>query len=581
MKKRIIRSGLVASLKDDFEGASSSFEDNLKRRMRMLCSRPGPRYDPDATLDLSTAIVAPDRWMFRLVNVGFVVFEDYDFWCPDDLTTLTSAITFTALGDYYVSIVKNVESSTPGDFMPGYPEDTDTYTHEEVTAALSVSADYSRGAESIPLYKVSYDGSSITVLEDYRQDVCMVPNSDIYISPGELVITGLTASVKDLSVLQQEQDQVEGQAASFYNNLLSHPRNSVRNGSIINIEWSTVERDVIVWAYHVKVVPYSGTSPDISKAFHTMVLAQPGQYTSSFSMPVVRGMKYQIGVRAISSSLNRILGPWAVVNPGATVLVPRPKPSAMVLTARSDNPASYLWTPPETEPEDLESVCIKRTSNGISDIVYEGGFCPVVLEATPVYSSFFSVRMKYMDGTMSPWSDSVLVAGNSGSSYGGSTPQHMTIMIPVDIMMADNMDNKSYVATFAIPKNGGLSLLRGRIIEAVLYARGMTSLGVHSNTLSYLSLTMLHNGNESIIMKWDDDIYSVPDFDQPSAPGGFYAQIHPREAGTSEAPAIDVIPGQSASIICHFECDSGDAFAINGMLALEMEYYYAGAGGVS
>lgn len=587
MKKRIVRTGLVGNLKDDFAGAGNAFETNLKRRMRMLCSRPGPRYDPEAKLELTMTEAVAGTWRFRLEDVGVVIYDDYDFWCPETLETLEHLITLPPQGLHYVILRKLVTDSEIGVFMPGYPEDGDAFTEQNVSVELDVVQEYERGPHAIPIYCVSFDGVSFTIEEDYRSDVCLILNSDIALTESDMEIQSISAVAKDVADLQQElepESQGSGIAISSFN-LQSHPRNSLRKGSYLDISWPTIERDLIVWAYHVRVTPYAGTSPDVNKAFHTMVLGQPGQYTASYQHPIVRGQRYQVSVRALSSSLARIIGPWKDISAGqySEIMSALPKPTTPVLAEYGINPRTYLWSPIEDQPVDLESVCFKRVWQDHEEIVYEGGYRPVILEAAPISNSTFYMRYKYKNSTYSPWSDPVTVIGTSGGVSGSASSQHLSLVIPVDALMTRKMSDAGNtigrVATIKIPRNSPNSSIVGKIVEARMQMLGLGNVGDIRAEVQNMELKLQQNGISHSLMRWElvpeSDAFDMPIFG--TSAGSYYMAPHYEKTGLS----IYVTPGQEAVISMHFEEDPdyGDAgHLVCGILTLEMQAVLPGVG---
>ena len=598
MKKRIVRTGLVGSIKDDFEGAGSAFETNLKRRMRMLCSRPGPRYDPEAKLDLSIINKVPGAgiWKFDLSDVGVVVFDDYDFWCPETLVTLSHIITVPPQGLHYVIIRKVVTDSVAGTFMPGYPDESDSYTEQEVSVRVDVAQEYERGPNAIPVYCVSFNGTSFTIEEDYRPDVCLILNSDISLTENDMTIESLSVAVQDLADLQVVlEPEAEGSGvllSSF--NLQSHPRNPLRNASFLDITWPTVERDMVVWAYHVKITPYAGATLDINKAFHTMVLGQPGQYYASYQHPIVRGIKYNVAIRALSSSLARIIGPWKEAIGGTYVDIAfvLPKPPTPVLTAYGINPRTYLWTPVGDEPAGLESVCFKRVWRNNEEIVYEGGYRPVILEAAPLDPCVFYIKYKYKNNTTSPWSDGVSVLGTDGGVEGSSSSQHLTLVIPVDALMTRKMHVDqtggsdfavAKVGTIKIPKNSPSNSMLGRITEARIHMLGLGNVGA-PQTPCPLSMELLMNqsGVVSSLMRWEKFV-SGDAFEMPSF--GVVA-TDPAYTASFEKTGLDVIatPGETVEIYISFESDGSygtSGHLLCGILMLEMQASLPGVGGIA
>lgn len=593
MKKRIVRTGLVGSIKDDFEGAGSAFETNLKRRMRMLCSRPGPRYDPEAKLDLVIEERAPGTWRFKLTHVGVVVFDDYDFWCPETLVTLSHIITVPPQGLHYVIIRKVVTDSVAGTFMPGYPDESDSYTEQEVSVRVDVAQEYERGPDSIPVYCVSFDGVSFTIEEDYRTDVCLILNSDISLTESDMTIESLSVAVQDLADLQAVlEPEAEGSGvllSSF--NLQSHPRNPLRNASFLDITWPTVERDMVVWAYHVKITPYAGATLDINKAFHTMVLGQPGQYYASYQHPIVRGIKYNVAIRALSSSLARIIGPWKEAIGGAYVDIAPvlPKPPTPVLTAYGINPRTYLWTPVSDEPVGLESVCFKRVWRGNEEIVYEGGYRPVVLEASPLDPSVFYIKYKYKNNTLSPWSDGVSVLGTDGGVEGSSSSQHLTLVIPVDALMTKDMHEGqgtetaiAKVGTIKIPKNSPSGSVVGKITEARIHMLGLGNVGDHKSACPLsMELLMNQSGVVTSLMQWDKDDPGGDVFDMPTFST---SPTNPAYTASFEKPGLEVLvtPGEKVDIYFAFEADFDwvSGHLLCGILMLEMQASLSGVGGI-
>ncbi|MFA5375994.1 MAG: hypothetical protein WC455_09645 [Dehalococcoidia bacterium] len=595
MKKRIVRTGLVGSLKDDFEGAGAAFETNLKRRMRMLCSRPGPRYDPEAKLDLSIINKVPGAgiWKFDLSDVGVVVFDDYDFWCPETLVTLSHLITVPPQGLHYVIIRKVVTDSVAGTFMPGYPDESDSYTEQEVSVRVDVAQKYERGPDAIPVYCVSFDGTAFTIEEDYRTDVCLILNSDISLTESDMTIESVSVSVQDLSDLQVAlQPEAEGGGvllSSF--NLESHPRNPLRNASFLDIIWPTVERDMVVWAYHVKITPYAGATLDVNKAFHTMVLGQPGQYYASYQHPIIRGTKYNVAIRALSSSLARVIGPWKETIGGIYVDVSPvlPKPPTPVLTVYGINPRTYLWTPIGDEPAGLESVCFKRVWRNNEEIVYEGGYRSVVLEAAPLDPSVFYIKYKYKNNTLSPWSDGVSVLGTDGGVEGSSSSQHLTLVIPVDALMTESMHldqgepTIAKIGTIKIPKNSPSGSLVGKITEARIHMLGLGNVGV-SQTPCPLSMELMMNqsGVVTSLMQWDKDDHGGDVFDMPTFST---SPTNPAYTASFEKTGLEVIvtPGETVEIYISFESDDSygsSGHLLCGILMLEMQASLPGVGGI-
>lgn len=510
MEKRIIRTGLVGSLKSDFEAAGGSFEANLKKRLRMLCVRPGPRYDEESKLSLTPPTLVGSSYLFSVSSVGLVVFPGFDFYCPDSFEDLTAQISSPAEpGYWYVMLHKVVTDSAPGEFMPGYPEDDDDYTMRTISVELVVTDHYERGENYVPLYKVYYDGSSWdSEYTDYRNDVCLLLSSDTNISVDDLEVTGLSVVVEDISTLQDIEavyNEMEEATAIYPFNTMSHNTNALRNPSLMKITWDAVDRDQSVWCYEIRVAPYVNGEPNIPHAVYDIVMANQGQYTRSYSLQAIKSQNYSISVRAVSSSLARVVGNWTTVMREVTVSSSSSSlliPTTLTLEALGNFPKTYSLEAFYYDLDSIDAMAVRRTvtpswGNAFKDIVHYGHNKQIVVTVPPYSTCTFAVKALMKDGTDTAWSEESPPVSAQGPPT--ATARSKQIAIPMHIRFTDGYYDDP-IGRFVIPDLGASG---ARLVKATLHAWGMVR--EKSATLERIDILLRKiGGSDNVIMQIDN-----------------------------------------------------------------------------
>lgn len=570
MEKRIIRTGLVGSLQSDFESAGESFEANLKKRLRMLCVRPGPRYDDKTQLYFEdTKQISESVFQFAVSDVGLVVFPGFDFHCPDANQYLTDTVTVTEAGYWYILLHKVETNSDAGEFMPGYPENDDDYTMRTITVELVVTDHYERGADYIPLYKVYYDGESWSEVDDYRDDVCLLLSSDTNIVVGDLEITGLTSVIEDIADIQDAEaiySEME-EVASFYPfNTLSHKTNALRNPSIMTVTWDAIDMDQTVWCYEIRVAPYVSGSPDYAHAMYDVVMANKGESTRSYTLQVIKTRHYSISVRAVSASLARIVGNWTTIEHGSEAPISLYTPATPALEAIGNYPKTYTLIPSYYAPDDVDAMAVRRTVNpswgaAFKDIVHYGQYGPVIVTVPPYSNCTFATRMLLKNGQVTDWS----AASTSISTEGppAATPRSKQFSFPMNIKFTTSYYNDP-IGRFLVPDLGDTAV---KLVRVTLHAWGMAR--QKANVLEGIDIFLRQvGGPEYTIFEIDDDY--IPSIDNvTSFYGANYEQTHITDGldiimTVGDAWSLRATPGASSP--------SGWAHAC-GMLVFDLEPY--------
>ena len=433
MEKRTIRTGLVGALSEDFDGLQEALTANLKKRFRMICERPGYRYDDEVPLSLTYKQLA-GSFIVKITGMGMVLFRDYDIYTPEDgLETISTGITIDPDDIMYVMVRRVRTESAPGTYNAGYPVDGGKDTLETVTATIAIEDELLNDDDNYPLYKIQRIGDTIEIDADYRNNYNIVLISELPQNAEALAVSNLQAELVRVADAQEELSVSQQQKDNQSKNTLSTRLNSLRSGTMLVISWDAVDYDIGIWGYDVQI--HSG-----AVEFMQFVPAVPGLTTRELYIQVPENKEHAISIRSISRNPSREHSEWA------NVTVPIPLGYSMVSPSIE---SAYIVTQFPTVVKIVPSLYsgqaalmhVKMTvqEGGLTSVIdyeeicYSGVWGPVNLPLPPTGTVQFRIKAVHEDSTSSVWSDpTVSFSPNTPILPGEGTPEVLTFCVPVD-----------------------------------------------------------------------------------------------------------------------------------------------------
>lgn len=453
---------MVGSTTDDFEGLQEALKSNIKKRFRMICERPGYRYDDEAKLKFSAfKIQVPDRFTVKIEDMGMVLFRDYDIYTPEGgFETISTDIT---IGDgifMYVMVRRIRTLSEPGTYNAGYPTEPGTDTLETVTATIAIEDDLKNDADNYPLYKIVRDGGSIDIAEDYRLDYRLLLISELPQNVEDMAIINLQAELVHISDIQDEMAAPGGSKGTIRpRNLHSTRLNSLRSGTVAAISWDAVDSDRSVWGYDIRIL-----SGEVN--FWEFIPAIPGLAERKVYIPVPEKCTHNISVRSISRNPLREQGAWSDTDLTYTYGIPvAPTIGSTEVVTRFPTVVRVVPNYPDSDQIAIMHVKISVQNGGISgdtsyeEICYSGAWGPVNIPLPPTGQIVFYVKVILKDGTDSPWSS----PSTDYESYdpvlpGYAAPKALTLCFPIDADFGgiDITNDVRYLLNFYPPETESL-----------------------------------------------------------------------------------------------------------------------------
>jgi hypothetical protein len=438
MEKRTIRSGLVGAITDDFEGLQKALGANVKKRFRMICERPGYRYDDEARLYFSAYKIPGllNQFTITIEDMGMVLFRDYDIYTPEGgFENILVDITIDD-GDFMYVMVRRIRTlSEPGTYNAGYPTDPGVDTLETVTATIAIEDDLKNDADNYPLYKIQRVGDSVNFVEDYRSNYNLLLISELPQNVEDMAIVNLQATLLHISNIQDETNAPEGRnkGVSLPKNLRSTRLNSIRSGTVAAISWDTVDEDSSVWGYDIRIL-----SGEVD--FMEFIPAIPGLTERKVYFPVPEKCAHDIFVRSISRNPLREQGEWSNIIIPYICAIPL-APTIESTSEVTQFPTVIRVVPSYPDPEQITIMHVKihvqdgglQENINYEEICYSGVWGPVNVPLPPTGQTTICVKVILEDGTDSPWSiPSESYESNIPALPGYAFSKELTLCLPVD-----------------------------------------------------------------------------------------------------------------------------------------------------